>query len=91
MTLLVPSPESPPTDGVEKQKQQHQQASHKLRPQCPIGLMVQYECQPPMTDGTIVCKEVERFFRMCPGRPAEEITHKVEFDEQDRVYEIGTG
>ena len=51
---------------------------------CPLAELVQYHCQ--LQTRKVVCLPVERVFRMCPRRPAVEVTHLVEYDASGRPY-----
>ncbi|WFD01955.1 hypothetical protein MOBT1_000636 [Malassezia obtusa] len=51
---------------------------------CPLAELAQFHCQ--LLHNRILCQPVERVFRMCPRRPAVEVTHLVEYDAQMRPY-----
>ncbi|PWN22319.1 hypothetical protein BCV69DRAFT_140625 [Microstroma glucosiphilum] len=63
-------------------------------PPCPLAELVQYDCRISVqrlpegnVEECIVCEEVPRIFRLCPGRPSVEVTRTVKFDSQGRAYE----
>ncbi|WFC97822.1 hypothetical protein MYAM1_000542 [Malassezia yamatoensis] len=47
---------------------------------CKLAELTQFHCQ--LLQNRIVCQPVERIFRICPGRPAVEVTHLVEYNAQ---------
>ncbi|SPO40418.1 uncharacterized protein PSFLO_05900 [Pseudozyma flocculosa] len=51
---------------------------------CRLSEMVQYHCR--KRPNRIVCTPLDRVFRMCPGRPAVEVTHLVEFDQNGTPF-----
>lgn len=51
---------------------------------CALAELVQFHCQ--LQHHRILCQPVERVFRMCPRRPAVEVTQLVEYDEHNKPY-----
>lgn len=56
----------------------------KLDTRCELAELVQFHCQ--LQSHRILCQPVERVFRMCPKRPAVEVTHLVEYDAGGRPF-----
>ncbi|KAI3627209.1 hypothetical protein CBS14141_001210 [Malassezia furfur] len=54
------------------------------RGECRLAELTQFHCQ--LLHNRIMCQPVERIFRMCPRRPAVEVTHLVEYDANMQPY-----
>ncbi|KIM85816.1 hypothetical protein PILCRDRAFT_5449 [Piloderma croceum F 1598] len=56
---------------------------------CRIAEIVQYTCDSEkLSNGQIHCFPIPRIFRICPGRPAVEITKLVNIDEKTGEIKI---
>ncbi|KAI0342311.1 hypothetical protein BDW22DRAFT_1298369, partial [Trametopsis cervina] len=51
------------------------------RQKCRIAEILLYDCDADNDKGQFHCWPVMRIFRICPGRPAIEITRYVDFNE----------
>ncbi|PWZ01578.1 hypothetical protein BCV70DRAFT_149832, partial [Testicularia cyperi] len=60
-------------------------SSPSTPPGCKLAELVQYHCE-LRSKSRLVCQPLDRIFRICPGRPAVEVTHIVEFDEHGKPY-----
>ncbi|KIK70086.1 hypothetical protein GYMLUDRAFT_34549 [Collybiopsis luxurians FD-317 M1] len=63
-------------------------SSPKEPERCPIAEIVQYSCELELarTDGPVIrCFPLSRLFKMCPGRPAVEMTNTLNVDENGIV------
>ncbi|PWN43544.1 hypothetical protein IE81DRAFT_346536 [Ceraceosorus guamensis] len=49
---------------------------------CRLAELVQYDCA--LKGEQVVCKPIERIFKVCSGRPAVEVTRVVEWDANDK-------
>ena len=54
------------------------------RPGCTLAELTQFHCQ--LQQRRILCYPVERVFRMCPRRPAVEVTHLVDYDADGKPH-----
>ncbi|KAI0067453.1 hypothetical protein BV25DRAFT_1819797 [Artomyces pyxidatus] len=59
----------------------------KVQQRCRIAEIVQYSCENTEA-GQLHCFPIPRIFRMCPGRPAVEITRFVNIDLETGAVEI---
>ncbi|SPO25113.1 related to putative protein [Ustilago trichophora] len=51
---------------------------------CRLAELTQYHCD--FHANRVVCQPIDRIFRICKGRPAVEVSHIVEFDEDGKPY-----
>ncbi|SPO32229.1 related to putative protein [Ustilago trichophora] len=51
---------------------------------CRLAELTQYHCD--YHANRVVCQPIDRIFRICKGRPAVEVSHIVEFDEDGKPY-----
>ncbi|CAD6886069.1 unnamed protein product [Tilletia controversa] len=55
-----------------------------IKAKCTLSEILQYECE--MERGRVQCFHIRRIFRICEGRPAVEVTHVVEFDDNNKPF-----
>ncbi|WFD30333.1 hypothetical protein MSPP1_001351 [Malassezia sp. CBS 17886] len=59
-------------------------AARTERGACALAELVQFHCQ--LQEHRILCQPVERVFRMCPQRPAVEVTNVVEYHQDGSPF-----
>ncbi|KAL9937636.1 hypothetical protein V8E36_003181 [Tilletia maclaganii] len=64
-----------------KEEKKKKKSAKKQSKRCTLKEIVQYDCE-INSAGRTQCFAVRRIFQLCEGRPALEVTHVVDFDEQ---------
>lgn len=74
---LISFPTKPMPSSTAQPLQEGPASSASSAQRCELAEIVQFHCQ--LQHQRILCQPVERVFRLCPRRPAVEVTHLVDY------------